>query len=94
MTAKILRKEIHNIIDDIPDQNLSALKPILTQLADEYWKPVFEPATAEDHAKIKKVRKEYRKHPENFTPLSEIIKADSATESVGLWERIKSVFTR
>ena len=68
MTATVLRKEIHSIIDVIPDQSLSALKPLLTHLADDYWKPVIEPASPEEAAMIDERVKEYEKDPSSFIP--------------------------
>jgi hypothetical protein len=83
MTTTILRKEIHSIIDDIPEQSLPALKPLLAHLADEYWKPVIEPANAEECAMIDEGMEEYRKNPDSFVSL------DSVIEPASFWERIK-----
>ena len=66
MTAAVLRKELHSIIDVIPEHSLPAVKPLLTYLADDYWKPVTEPASKKEIAMIKKRAKEF---PENFVPL-------------------------
>ena len=68
MTTAVLRKEIHSIIDGIPDISLPALKPLLTHLADDYWKPVTEPASAKEAAMIDKRVKEYEKDPSSFVP--------------------------
>jgi len=68
MTSAVLRKEIHSIIDEIPDQSLSALKPLLTHLADDYWKPVIEPASPEEAAMIDERVREYEKDPSSFVP--------------------------
>ena len=72
MTATLLRKEIHNIIDVIPDQSLPAIKPLLTHLAYDYWKPVIEAASPEEIAMIDEGMEEYRKNPESFIPLDSI----------------------
>ena len=72
MTSAILREEIHSIIDVIPDQSLPALKPLLTHLADDYWKPVIEPANPEEIAMIEEGMAEYRKDPSSFVPLESI----------------------
>jgi hypothetical protein len=55
------REEIKMIIDYIPDSKLSAIKPLLTILADEdYWKPVIESdLTEEEHAMINAVAGEH-----------------------------------
>ena len=68
MTATVLRKQIHSIIDVIPDQSLSALKPLLTHLADDYWKPVIEPASPEEAAMIDERINEYERDPSSFVP--------------------------
>jgi hypothetical protein len=68
MTSTVLRKEIHTIIDDIPDRSLPALKPLLTHLADDYWKPVIEPASPEEAAMIDERVKEYENDPSSFVP--------------------------
>jgi len=72
MTATVLRKEIHSIIDVIPDQSLSAIKPLLTHLAYDYLKPIIETASPEEIAMIDEGMEEYRKNPESFIPLDNI----------------------
>ena len=72
MTAAVLRKEIHNIIDEMPVQTLSALKPLLTHLTEEYWKPVIEPASPEEAAMIDERMKDYEKDPSSFISLKDI----------------------
>ena len=61
MTAAVLRKELHSIIDVIPEHSLPAVKPLLTYLADDYWKPVTEPASKKEIAMIKKEQKNFLK---------------------------------
>ena len=68
MTATVLRKKIHTIIDDIPDQSLPVIQPLLTYLADDYWKPVIEPASPEEIEMIKERLKDYDKDPSSFVP--------------------------
>ena len=68
MTADVLRKKIHSIIDDIPDRSLPALKPLLTHLADDYWKPVIEPASPEEIKMINERLKDYEDDPSSFVP--------------------------
>ncbi|MCL2374837.1 MAG: hypothetical protein FWC65_06310 [Treponema sp.] len=72
MTAAILRKEIHGIIDGIPDRSLPALKPLLEHLADDYWEPVIEPADEDEIALIDAGMAEYRDNPSSFVPLDSI----------------------
>ncbi|MCL1813159.1 MAG: hypothetical protein FWG29_06505 [Treponema sp.] len=69
MTATVLREELHTIIDIIPDRSLPAVKPLLTYLADDYWKPVTEPANSKEKAMINKRVKEYEENPSCFVPL-------------------------
>jgi hypothetical protein len=45
---------------------LSAIKPLLTYIADGYWKPVIEPANPEESKKAEKIFKEYEKNPDSF----------------------------
>ena len=68
MTTAVLRKEIHGIIDVIPDGSLQALKPLLTHLADDCWKPVIEPASPEEIAMCDERMKDYEKDPSCFVP--------------------------
>jgi len=68
MTAALLRKELHNIIDEIPDRSLPAIKPLLDYIAEDYWKPVIEPASPEEAAMIDERVKEYEKDPSSFVP--------------------------
>ncbi|MDR0300759.1 MAG: hypothetical protein LBI04_00405 [Treponema sp.] len=72
MTATVLRKELHTIIDIVPDQSLPAIKPLLTYLADDYWKPVIEPASPEEIAMIDERMKDYEADPSSFIPLEKI----------------------
>jgi hypothetical protein len=69
MTAAVLRKELHSMIDTIPEQSLSAIQPILYFLSNEYWKPVIEPANPEEIAMIDERMKEYDTDPSSFAPL-------------------------
>ena len=69
MTGAVLRQEIHSIIDVIPEQSLPAIKPLLTHLANDYWKPVIEAASPQEIAMIDEGMEEYRKNPESFIPL-------------------------
>ena len=72
MTAAVLRKELHGMIDVIPDRSLSALKPLLALLTEDYWKPVIEPASPEEIAMINERMKDYEKDPTSFIPLESI----------------------
>jgi len=68
MTTAVLRKELHAIIDTIPERSLPAVKPLLIYIAEDYWKPVTEPASPEETVMIKKRAKEFEKNPASFVP--------------------------
>ena len=72
MTTTVLRKEIHSIIDAMPDRSLPALKPLLTFIAEDYWKPVIEPASPEEIVMVDERMKDYEKDPSSFIPLGKI----------------------
>ena len=72
MTTTVLRKEIHSIIDAMPDRSLPALKPLLTFIAEDYWKPIIVPASPEEIAMIDERMKDYEKDPASFIPLRKI----------------------
>ena len=72
MTTAVLRKELHTIIDTIPDRSLPAIKPILTYIAEDYWKPVIEPANPEEISMIEERMKDYENDPSSFVPLESI----------------------
>jgi hypothetical protein len=69
MTSALLRKELHTMIDTIPEQSLPAIQPILYFLSNDYWKPVIEPATPEEIAMIDERMKDYETDPSSFAPL-------------------------
>ena len=73
MIATVLRKELHEFIDTIPDQNLPEMKSYITSLYDEnYWKPVLEPASQEEISQIDESLEEFRANPASFRPWSVI----------------------
>ncbi|MCL2318521.1 MAG: hypothetical protein FWC45_00420 [Treponema sp.] len=72
MTTAILRKEIHSIIDTMPDRSLPALKPLLSFIAEDYWKPVIEPASAKEIKMVDERMKDYEKDPSSFISLEKI----------------------
>jgi hypothetical protein len=80
MTTAVLRKKVHTLIDGIPDHGLKAIQPLLTHLADDYWKPVIEPASPEECAMIEERMKDYENDPSSFLPLSDIIKKREAKD--------------
>lgn len=67
MTA--IRKEIHNYIDDIPENKLEALKPILALLREDTI-TIETTLTDEEKAIIKQGREEYKQG--GFIPLDSL----------------------
>ena len=74
MTTTVLRKELHTMIDTMPDQFIRAMVPLVTCITDEYWKPVIEAASPEEAAMIDERMKDYEADPSSFTPWAEIRK--------------------
>jgi len=48
------------------------VKPLLSYIADDYWKPVIEPASSEEIAMVDKRMKDYEKDPSSFIRLKDI----------------------
>ncbi|MDR1047878.1 MAG: hypothetical protein LBL64_08880 [Treponema sp.] len=72
MTETVLRKELHNMIDTMPDQFIRAMVPLVSCITEEYWKPVIEPASPEEIAMVEERVKDYEKDPESWIPLDSI----------------------
>ena len=72
MTTALLRKELHAIIDTMPERSLSAVKPLLSYIVDDYWEPVIEPASPEEIAMADKRMEDYEKEPSSFISLKDI----------------------
>jgi isoleucyl-tRNA synthetase len=66
MTETVLRKELHAMIDTMPDQFIRAMVPLVSCITEEYWKPVVEPASPEECAMIEERAKEYETNPASF----------------------------
>jgi hypothetical protein len=61
------------MIDIIPARTLPAIKPLLTFLADDFWKPVIETGLpVEEIAMIDEGTAEYRNDPSTFVTLDSI----------------------
>ena len=67
-----MRKELHNIIDTIPARSLPVLKPLLAHLADDYWKPVVEPASEEEIMMAEEPVKDSETDPQSWIPIRDI----------------------
>jgi hypothetical protein len=70
MTATVLRKELHDYIDELPDRSLLALKPLLSFLVEPEY--TVEPASPEECAMVEERVREYYENPASFVPLSDI----------------------
>jgi len=66
MTA--LRQEIHTYIDDIPENKLMALKPLLFALADDSI-VIESNLTDEERELVAAGMAEYEANPDSFIPL-------------------------
>jgi hypothetical protein len=70
-SADALRKELKAYIDGIPARRLSALRPLLADLAGDtgHWESVIEPANSEETALIDERMKGYYNDPASFLSL-------------------------
>jgi hypothetical protein len=68
MTAATLRKQLHGYIDTMPEKNLTALKPLLSVLAEPLY--TIEPATPEESARAERRIREYHRNPASFVPFN------------------------
>ena len=68
MTATVSRKELHTMIDTMPDHFVQAMMPLVTCMTEEYWKPVIEPASPEEIAMADERMRDYEKDPSSFVP--------------------------
>jgi hypothetical protein len=74
MSATISRQELHEMIDNLPDQFIQTMTPFIACIMESYWKPVIEPANDEETALIDEAVKEYDRDPESFRLWEEIRK--------------------
>lgn len=72
MTETVLRKELHTMIDTMPDQFIRAMVPLVSYITEEYWKPVIEPANQEEIAMVEKRVKDYETDPASWTNIKAI----------------------
>ncbi|GHU97265.1 hypothetical protein FACS189483_02720 [Spirochaetia bacterium] len=72
MTSTVLKQELHAAIETMPERNLAALRPLFTVLAEPLYIRETD-LTPEELAIIEAGDKEYREHPETFTPLSALL---------------------
>ena len=71
MNTSVSRKELHSMIDTMPDSFIQAMVPLVSCIVEEYWKPVIEPANPEEIAAIDERMKDYEHDPSSFISLSE-----------------------
>lgn len=77
-TAAVIRGELKDYIDAIPERNLEMVRPILSFLAG--INTINEPLvietdlTDEEKAAVAAGRQERKEHPENFTPWAKVRK--------------------
>jgi isoleucyl-tRNA synthetase len=72
MTETVLREKLHTMIDTMPDHFIQAMMPLVSCIAEEYWKPVIEPASPEEIVMIDERLKDYEKDPSSWIPLDSI----------------------
>jgi hypothetical protein len=66
-----LRQELHGYVDEIPEEELAGLRPVLVSLVP----PVIDnsPLTEEELAIIAEGRAERAAHPESFIALADVL---------------------
>jgi len=70
-----LRKELHSIIDNLPERKLNALRPLFDVLVDDDNIVAIETdLTEEELVLIREGDKHYKEHPEDFVPLESLMK--------------------
>ena len=57
-----VKQELHDLIENIPEKKLYALRPLLSMLADED-----DTLSEEEYLLLEECRKDRKKHPESFT---------------------------
>jgi isoleucyl-tRNA synthetase len=72
MTETVSRKELHTMIDTMPEQFIRAMVPLVTCIAEEYWKPVIEPADPAEIAMVEEREKDYKTNPSSWTNITDI----------------------
>ena len=71
-TLLIARKELHSLIDTLPERKLKALRPLLDVLIED--EPIIETdLTDEEKEWIEEGCRHFKKHPEDFVPLESLL---------------------
>jgi hypothetical protein len=71
MTAAVLRKELKDYIETMPERSLYVLKPLLSMLSEPLY-TIETDLTADEIAMIDEGMAEYRKNPSSFVPLDSL----------------------
>jgi len=71
MTTAVLRKELKNYIEAMPERSLYALKPLLLVLSEPLY-TIETDLTPDEIAMIDEGMEEYKKNPSSFVPLESI----------------------
>ena len=70
-SALDVRKELHSLIDSMPEYKLNALRPLFGILVDD--EVIIETdLTDEEKAIIEEGDRRYKEHPEDFIPLENL----------------------
>ena len=70
METVTIRKKLHTFIDEMPDQCLPSVEPLLSYLAGR--RIIETDLTGEEKTWVLEGREHYREHPEDFVPLESI----------------------
>ena len=70
MEAVAVRKKLHTLVDEMPENCLLSVEPLLSYLAGEA--DIETDLTYEEKAWVCEGRKQYKEHPEDFIPLESI----------------------
>jgi hypothetical protein len=70
--AIAIRKELHSLIDEMPERKLNALRPLFDVLVDDDTVVIETDLTDEELALIEEGDRQYKEHPEDFVPLESI----------------------
>ena len=71
MATSALKNEIHALIDNMPEKNLAALRPLLSVLSEPLY-AIETDLTSEEKTLINEGVKEYHDNPDSFIPLREL----------------------
>ena len=62
-----VKQELHDLIENIPEKKLYALRPLLNMLVDED-----DALSEEEYLLLEGCRKDRKEHPESFTPWADV----------------------